>query len=405
MTAPMKRFASCSLVAATLALAPTGVFAQTTPTPPITNPLEVEFDGDSLNGEMKLFVTAQQCETSDGKYKFSAKYTSPVPVLEAWIGKGSTDCSTVDSRQRSTAASSTSACRRVYLSQESTTQLSFEIRPRDLFWTNDTSSSSGSEDAGTTSGDAGSIDGGTADATVEDAAADAAVQDAAADAAVQTRGCDLVSNQTYTLYILPLAQATDVGGNIAQPVTPSTPSTLKAIFTLYTKRPSAPGGLKGGNGESQLSIKFTINSGAPQMTRYRAYFDWGTGGDGECGSGALVGGGASPQKGANVTSVDTQSGKAELNDLDAKGIDLYDTVAASVVTVDPAGSESYLAEPICLTRLQTDNFLDVCARDPKCKNGFDSCSLRPGARAGGAWSLGLLLSALALAFVIRRRGV
>lgn len=406
MTAPMKRFASRSLVAAALALAylaPAAVVAQTTTTNPITSPLEVEYDGDRLNGLMVLYVTAQQCqENNTAKYKFSAKYTSPVSVFEAWVGKSGTDCSKPENRQKTNNGASAAVCRRVYLAQESTTQLAFEIEPRDLFWTNDTTSTSSASDAGAEDASAG--DASAEDATAADAStADAATEDSGTSTSTGT-GCDLVSNQVYTVWILPLNTATSEGGNTAYPVVTSAP-VLKADFTLFTKRPNPPGGLKAGDGENQVSVTFKIIEGAPQKTAYRAYFDWGTGGDGECGSGALAEGEISPAKSSTITSVNINAGKAELGNLEARGIDIDDKIAISVVTVDPAGSESYLAEPVCAQRVLTDDFLTVCQRDPKCKNGFDSCSLRPGTRDGSMWLLGSVFAGLALAFVIRRRSV
>lgn len=365
----MKLPALRPLIPVLLALAPVGVFAQATPSP-ITAPLEVEYAGESLNGKPRLFITAQQCEPSGSKLRFRAKYTSSVRVLEGWIGKGSTDCSSPEARTR-TSLTSLPICRRAYLTEESTTQLSFEVQPSDLFWTSDPGAPSWPEDD-TETEDAGSTRPGP--------------------------GCDQVTNQIYTLHILALNHATDLRGNIAYSV-PSTTPVLKAAFTLYTKRLSAPTGLAGRDGEEELTLAFETVPGAPVQTKYRAYFDWGMGAD-ACGSGALQAGQSAPAESETVTSVETQAGEAKLTKLDAKGIALGDTVAVSVVAIDPAGSESFLAEPVCVTRRMGEG-----EGEPP-RKGHDGllCSVQSGARERSAWSLGLLLGGLALGFALRRAG-
>jgi hypothetical protein len=347
------------LVAAVLALIPAGALAQTT-TAPITNPLEVKVDGDSLNGQMVLYVTAQQCDAAtEAEYEFSATYQAQVPVFEVWVGQSGNDCTTVESRQKNN-ASAKPACRRVAVAAESSSKLSMKLKARDLFTV-------------------------TWDQT--------------------DKVCDQASNQPYTVYFLPLAQETNLDGNTATAVLASVP-TLKAVFTLYTKRPTAPTGLSGDDGESELTAKFTIIAGAAPKTKYRVYFDWGESADQECGSGALVAGESAPAVGGRVERVEVNTGKAVLSGLDTKGIDLNQSVAAAVVTVDPAGSESFLSAPVCITRVQTDGAWDVCQRDPHCKDQFDSCSLRQAVdRRGGSGGGLLLLAGLGIALAIRRRHV
>jgi hypothetical protein len=275
--------------------------------------------------------------------------------------------------------------------------------------------------------------------------------------------CDEVRGQAYTVFLLPLEQETNLSADTASPVYQvGAFSTLKATFTLYTLPPTAPGGLKPVTGEARIGVKFNVIEGAQAKTRYRAYFDWGSGGNGECGSGALEGdagtaaepdaaaemdAGAEPDAEADVdaeadtdaetdagstTGTDAEvdaesetessgsgvrppdegtpgvasetvtSGEAYLGDLDALGIQVGDSVAVSVVTLDAADNESDLATPICVQRVETSSFLDNCKQDPECKDGFTTCSLSPGQRSGGLLGLGSLF-ALAAALVLRRR--
>lgn len=377
--ARVKTFAFGSLLPVLLALAPVQVLAQTT-NPAVTAPLEARYAGESLNGKARLIIPVQQCEqTSGGTLTFSAKYNTQIPVLEGWIGKGSTDCSSQESRTRASSSSLSAACRRVFLLEESTTQLAFEIHPHDLFWTHDPSASHWPE-------------------TTEDTASG----DPGSSSTSPGPGCDRVTNQVYTLYFLALNQATDLRGNTSYAVLTHV-NVLKAAFTLYTKRPDAPTALVGADGRNALTFTFATVPGAFPATRYRAYFDWGTGAD-ECGSGALQAGQSAPADSESVTSVDAQIGETRLGEatlrrLGSKGIEIGDSVAASVVTIDPAGSESLLAAPICVTRRVAGSDPGVQAPEPD-----DSllCSLRPGARENDAWGGGLLLVA-ALTFVTRRR--
>ncbi|HTU63520.1 MAG TPA: hypothetical protein VMF89_33890, partial [Polyangiales bacterium] len=176
---------------------------------------------------------------------------------------------------------------------------------------------------------------------------------------------------------------------------------LTTTFTLFTQLPDAPTGLTPRDGESLIGVKFSPLSGAVPLTKYRGYFDWGTGAE-ECGSGALAEDSEAPETEDTIASVTSTSTTINLKDLDAKDIPLDSLVAVSVVTVDPAGNESLLSAPICVKREETYGFSDRCNADPDCK--LDSCALRPGARASGSLG-GASLLALALALVLRRRHV
>jgi len=84
-----------------------------------------------------------------------------------------------------------------------------------------------------------------------------------------------------------------------------------------------------------------------------------------------------------------------------EGIETGTSLPAAVVTVDPAGNESTLSDVVCVQRVETNGFWDVCQNDPKCAADFENgCSLSSNS-GGGA--VGLSLLALALMTLNRRR--
>jgi MYXO-CTERM domain-containing protein len=82
-------------------------------------------------------------------------------------------------------------------------------------------------------------------------------------------------------------------------------------------------------------------------------------------------------------------------------VDINESVAAAAVSIDPAGNESRLSNPICVTRKLTNSFLDTCKATSTDNCGLNSCSIDPTGK-GSALSAALFM--LALAALIRRRG-
>lgn len=412
MTAGMRRFVY-SFLGALAVLAPASAWAQiggtggTTATTTAIQPgLVVKRDGKQLKNEPYIFVTRDDCFTNL-EYEFNARFSAAVPVVEVWVGVGGEDCSSRASRER-TQISSTSVCRLVGRATNSLNPV-VPVNALNLF-----SSDSENVDDGETTDDTDAGGGTTSDAGSEldagaetDAAEDASalpVVDAGPVPGSGATSCDAVTNQAYKVFFIPLPQPTNIDANRAYDPLPATGygySTLVATFTLYTEIPDPPGSLRNGDGESELTVGYRPVAGAPPRTTYRAYFDWGTG-EGECGSGALVVGQQPPSEDATVGAVTATGGKATLKNLDDKGIPLDTYVAATVVTVDPAGNESNIADVVCVKREETINFLDRCKVEDDCK--LNSCSVRfPGRPAG--W-LGLLaLVATAIGLLARRRQV
>lgn len=409
----MKRLA---LLLGTLALA--AAFHSRAQAQAIQNPLIVKRGdpGEQIPTAQVIYGTVEDCE-DNVRFEFGMDFATTVPIWEAWVGVGSTNCADVNSRKKADATAQNPICKLLGTDREASAKPRIEVNARDMF----------SKDW-------------------------------------NSRTCDEVRNQAYTVYLIPLEQETNLSANSAsQAMQVGAYSTLKAIFTLYTLPPDPPDGLKGITGEERIGVKFNVIEGAQAKTRYRAYFDWGTDGPGECGSGVLEGesaGVAEPDAEADmdagaetdaetevdaeadaeaatdaaadagvdaeadvdagrnvasgrgtrppdegtpkVQSVTVTAGEAYLGDLTAKGIDIGDSVAVSVVTLDAAENESDLAKPICVQRVETSSFVDNCKDDPECKNGFSTCSLSPGQRSGGLLGLGALF-ALGAALVLRRR--
>jgi hypothetical protein len=409
MTAGMKRFVY-SFLGALLVLVPVPAWAQsgttgttgTTATTQAIQPgLVVKRAGTQLKNEPVIYVTRANC-FDNVEYEFSVKYVAAVPVTEVWVGVGGEDCSSRASRER-TQISSTSVCRLVGRANSSLNP-TIKVRALDLF-----SSDADDVDDGesTDDADAGSDAGSPLDAGADtDAAEDAG---AFADVVVEEVGgtgatsCDAATNLQYKVFFIPLPQPTNTSANRAYdplPVMGYGYSTLIATFTLFTEIPDAPAGVSNRDGEAEIGVSFTPLAGALAKTTYKAYFDWGTGGEGDCGSGALIEGQQPPPEDATVAAV-SASRTGTLKNLDDKGIPLDSYVAATVVTVDPAGNESNVGEVVCVKREETINFVDRCRTDSDCK--LESCSVQfPSRRAGGLGLLALVAAAVGL-FVRRRQ--
>lgn len=344
------------------------------------------------NGSL-VYTSISDC-SADVKFTFSAKYPMNVPVVEAWLGVGETeDCTLLANRTRMQANILETVCTPLGSVKTNTLEPTITVAGNVLF-----------------------------------------DQDG--------NGCDSVSGTPrYTVYFLPLQQETTVSSGVAPSVI-GTMSTLKASFSPFTVRPAAPTKVSGQSGESQLVISYDSPSSAVPLTEYRAYFDIETGsggspapgvgtgdldgglldaslgsagdsgtsdstsGDGgtepgstvSCGSGRLRGGEPAPVNASGIIRTGKSNSKsAKLPN--PSSVPLGATIAAAVVSVDPAGNESVLSTPVCIERKETDGFLDLCRVRGDCDLG--SCSLDPTAKSS---AVGLSMFLLAVAAFIRRRG-
>jgi MYXO-CTERM domain-containing protein len=400
------------LLLGSLALAfflPAGAHAQSGAIQP---PLVVKRDGKQLNNDPAIYGTKEDCD-NNVDFEFSLTYSSTVPIVEAWMGVGGTDCSKVENRTKASTTATAPACKLLGTDRKATT---------------------------------------TPHVTAP------AVQVFSKAQGASNPMCDEARNQLYTVYVIPLDQETNIDANMAYPAkTVGTISTRTVTFTLFTLALDPPTDVSGLSGESQIGIKFKPIQGAQAKTRYKAYFDWGfpggstdsqdagadedasadvdagvdaavdedagvddagtnadantgaSGGSGadaaseppSCGSGIVRTGAPPPRDNPDVEGVTGNSSPIYLKDLESRGVGYGEKVAVAVVTIDAAGNESDLSEAVCVERVETASFLDNCKRDPDCKDGFNTCSLSPGARAGGL--AGLLLLGLGAVFAVRRR--
>lgn len=355
--------------------------------------------------------------STDGvTYEFSVNYNTNVPIVEVWLGVGDNqNCATATNRYLTTSTVTQTICTKLDVDSSNTRRPVFKIPARKIF-----------------------------------------NQNGASKDAQGRLQCDSVSGTPrYTVYLLSLAQESQ--SNMAVEVMPGVQSVLKASFSPFTKRPSPPTSVTGINGENRLQVNFSAPPSSVALTKYRAYFDTNKGSGGAapgtdagvsdagdagspedagaapvadagasdagadggtasdagttndagttttttaaCGSGLLAGNGVAPVNAAGVIRTSPSDSKsAVLTDLSS--VPIGETVAVAVVAIDPAGNESRLSTPICVTRKQTNGFIDTCrANGSDC--GLESCSLDPTNR-GSALSVALL--ALVMAALIRRRG-
>jgi len=207
-----------------------------------------------------------------------------------------------------------------------------------------------------------------------------------------------VTNQQYGVYLVPLASATQSGTGMAS--APLDTQVLKVVFTLYTLPPDKPTSIKGVSGESSVGVDWKAPESADMNTSYRVYYDIAQDGTGdvECGSGALVPGEAPPATSATIISEKEGSPGGSLSGLDGK-VEIGQSVAVGVVTVDAAGNKSELSDVVCVERVETDGFLKLY--EDQGGKGLDKCSVHAPGRVGWG-SLGCL-TVLGLTLVSRRR--
>jgi hypothetical protein len=319
---------------------------------------DAEIDGEEVNKTGDVYVTADQCQESVLFTFIARNYLVTIPVVEVWASS-TADCNLAASR--TTSNNNAAAC-----------------------WLLGTKTS---------------VQG---DTKLEGIPATKVFRTGTAD----EMGCPELAGTKYKVYFVPLQGPSD--GNPASPPDALVGAQqLKGTFTLYSKRPEAPGGVKPLNGESRVALEWSAAANATSTTDYRAYFDTSIGADPTCANSVLKEGDVGPEP-DNQDTFRTGYDKglsAKLTDLDSKGVAIGDYVAAAVTTKDIANNNSTMSEVVCIKRVQTDGFLDVCGRDPNCKDQFQTCSLRQGTRRGALSAAGLLLLGLGIAFAIRRRRV
>lgn len=323
--------------------------------------LEVRINGDKLDNEPTVYIGKTRCdETEDIEYEFKGfTYNSPNGVnVELWGSAGSSvNCNTASNR--TTTTTSTPQCWFIGDAKSVTTTASIKAQSSDVF------KESGAEDASS---------------------------------------CPEVSGTVYTVYLVPVD--TPTSSNPSNPPEPvSGIQQLKATFTLNLVTPASPSKVKGGTGESELTLSWEKASDAKPKSKYYTLWDLTIGTDSTCAQSVLAVDSQppKPEEGSIVKTSDTVGTKAKLSDLDARGVAIGDYVAATVIHLDQAGNPSNIGDVECIERVEIDDFYKLCAQDPKCNDGFHTCAMNPGRREYGAAGFGLAFVIGSLLFLRRRR--
>lgn len=198
------------------------------------------------------------------------------------------------------------------------------------------------------------------------------------------------SDGTFSIYILAAsAQSTFEAIGADQ--------TANFSLELDTNIPNAPTGVSGGAGNSQVTIRWSSSENETPF-EFRLYAD--SGGDAGasipagCPSSVLVSGQTAPTTG----SFREVSGSLSSTDINPQslGLEIDQSAAVAVTTVDQARNESVLSEVFCVSRIETTGFCGTteCDSGTACAAGTTS----PGA-ASWMW---LCLVASMLIFRFRR---
>ena len=304
-----------------------------------------------------LVYASKKYDCQDGsRFQFKTTYSTPIPVVEAWVGVD-VDCSQKANRTVTSVASNETACEFLG-SKTSVRELNLEVEGERVFDREQTK------------------------------------EDTSWDCEDSTGGAP-----KYTVYILALSSATQDTVAV-DPIAGNLKAVLKASFSPYLKVPEAPKNPRPLNGESRIGIEFDAAGDAQSLWQYKAWFDFGApSGALECGTGYLDDVNKVPSTGdADIFESKQSTERKAYTSASALADD--QVVRAVAVAVDPAGNESLLSEGVCAKKVQTTGFLDACGDDPACKDSLDSCSLSPGRNAG---MFGLSMFVLALAALLQRR--
>lgn len=202
-----------------------------------------------------------------------------------------------------------------------------------------------------------------------------------------------------SLFIVPLASETTESAQ-ADGIGPA----IKISFEVDFDPLNPPGSVRGGSGETTVTLRWqTVGSDDP-LTNYKIFVDTSatSPAGGPCPSELLVEGEEADIADPAFKSKTTKGTSQAVNPADY-GIDVGEQVPAAVLTIDAAGNPSLVSNVVCIQRVATSGFWDVCNADEKCADSFDTCSLsHAGARSRGGWILGTF-GMLGLALWVRRR--
>lgn len=204
---------------------------------------------------------------------------------------------------------------------------------------------------------------------------------------------------TLVLFVVPLAnETTDTfqGEGIGSPI--------KFTFTVDFDALAAPVAVRGGSGESQVTVSWNSVQSNDSLMQYGLFFDTGSisSAGGTCTSDLLVEGKELDIYNDDLESRTTKGTSEKINPA-SLGVELGEQVPSAVVTFDAAGNASLVSNVVCVQRVATSGFWDICNSDSQCADDFNTCSVSLG---GGRTRGGFVASTLALlglALWVRRR--
>ena len=94
----MKRLALLLGMLALASTPPTGASAQsTTATQAISPPVQLTRNGQEVENSTEIYGTIADCD-EDVEFEFGIDFAVNVPIWEAWLGVGTTNCASASSR-------------------------------------------------------------------------------------------------------------------------------------------------------------------------------------------------------------------------------------------------------------------------------------------------------------------
>ncbi len=202
-----------------------------------------------------------------------------------------------------------------------------------------------------------------------------------------------------TLFVVPLPSETTTTSQAEAIGSP-----IKITFDVDFEPMAAPGGVRGGAGETSITVRWNSVGSTDPLMRYGLYLDTDAISEagGSCESDLLVKGKELDIFNEALKSRTTKGTSEEIKPSDF-GVDIGEQIPAAVVTFDAAGNASVVSNVVCVQRVATSGFWDICDADASCSDEFNTCSVSlAGGRARSGFAAGTLLL-LGLALWVRRR--
>ncbi len=204
---------------------------------------------------------------------------------------------------------------------------------------------------------------------------------------------------TIVLFVVPLpSETTDTSqaDGIGNPI--------KITFDADFVAMNAPASVRAGSGESNVTVRWNSVGSTDPLMNYGVYFDTGAvqPAGGSCTSELLI---AGKELDIFDKALKHRTTKGTSQDVDPAdyGLDIGEQIPTAVLTFDAAGNASVVSNVVCVQRVATDGFWDICSSDKNCSDDFDTCSVSQGVGRGPNGFIAGTLTLLGLALWVRRR--